>query len=377
MKPGRIGPHLAWAAMIALSFEALTPAVFAQDQPTYVKPASRADERPQTPSALGRYGAGGVALLASQRGGASMGGGLDRPGRWHLTVRAFAQTNARGLPASDMVEYASGDPSPTFDDPTMLVEVFKAALARNEIVAFAGLLGLQTARVLDDAATLEAYLAIRDGAAKKLEINDQGGSQILVIGEEGWPFPYPMVRDDDNRWSFDTLSGLQEIVNRRIGENELQAIATARAFLDAQRAYASQDRDGDGVREYAQKLVSSEGVTDGIWWPGSLGYAESPGGDFLQAAEQRDGYFGYRYRILTGQGKNMPGGSHDYLINDNMIAGYALVAWPASYARSGLHTFLVSHHGTVYAADLGAPTAAIVPHIERINPGEEWIAIAE
>jgi hypothetical protein len=185
------------------------------------------------------------------------------------------------------------------------------------------------------------------------------------------------VRDDDGNWSFDTLAGLQEVVNRRIGENELETIATARAYLDAQQAYAALDRDGDGVREYTQLLVSSDGARDGLFWPASTADGESPGGDFLRDAEQRGGYFGYKFRILKSQGEQAPGGSHDYVINGNMIAGFALFAWPANYSESGLNSFLISHHGPIYEADLGVATAAIAPYMERFTPGGDWALVTD
>lgn len=371
LQPGR-GLLLSSVALL-LTMHVFVPSVQAQSEiSTTVKPASRPDERPQIPSALGRFGGVADVLSASQRGASSMRGGMVGQGRRHITVRRPSQPSFGDWPMSEMTDLATQELSPSFEEAGQVIDAFKAALAGNEVVALAGLLGLKTEQLLNDAATLEAYVAIRDGVEAKLEIDDRGRRQILLIGEESWPFPYPVVRDDDGKWSFDTMAGIEEVVNRRVGGNELEAISTMRTYLDAQRAYASEDRDGDGVLEFAQKLTASDDATDGLYWPASQTDGESPGGEYLTSAQERGGYYGYRFRILKGQGENIPGGSYDYIINGNMIAGFALVAWPAEYATSGLNTFLVSHHGTVYQADLGNPTNAVVKHIKLFDPDDEW-----
>ena len=212
----------------------------------------------------------------------------------------------------------------------------------------------------------------------KVVVRDLGDRQFIDIGDELWPLPFPVVKGDDGKWSFDTYAGLEEIINRRVGENELQAIETMRAYVEAQRDYAAEDRDGDGVLEYAQKLLSSEGKTDGLYWPTDDVNGVSPAGDLVtdQAAVDKakagDGYFGYRFRILTGQGDNVAGGAYDYVINGNMIAGFALIAWPVKYAETGVHTFVVSHQGIVYQADLGADTEKLAAGIKRFNPDDDW-----
>lgn len=372
MRLNQAGAIIFCAALFVPGFAPTQIAAQAQSTQTSGKLAARADERPQIPSALGRYVDGDTTLAASKRGSDAMGGGMDRPGRWHLTIRRFAQPNPDNLPESKLVELAREEPAPTFEDSGSLIEAFTTAMSANAIVRVADMLGLKIEPVLSDAAALDAFIAIRDGIAEKFEIEDRGSRKILLIGESGWPFPYAVARDEDGKWAFDTQTGLQEIVNRRVGENELRAVATARAYLDAQREYASRDRDGDEVREYAQRLTSSDGKTDGLYWPADQGDGESPGGEFLQAAQQRMGYHGYRLAILTAQGDKVPGGAHDYVINGNMIAGFALLAWPTRYGESGLHSFVISHHGTVYETDLGAATDQIVPYIERIDPGDDW-----
>ncbi len=203
----------------------------------------------------------------------------------------------------------------------------------------------------------------------------------LQIGEKLWPLPFPLVKGEDGKWAFDTYAGLEEIVNRRVGENELQTIETMRAYVDAQEDYASEDRDEDGVEEFAQKLVSREGTTDGLYWPTDDVNGESPAGDLDQSelddAAKGEGYFGYKYKILTGQGDHIAGGAYDYVINGNMIAGFALIAWPAKYGETGVKTFAVNQHGVVYEIDLGPSTEAIVKYIDRFNPDGSWEVVAD
>ncbi|RUM95774.1 DUF2950 domain-containing protein [Pseudaminobacter arsenicus] len=276
--------------------------------------------------------------------------------------------------------YAATDQPPAFDSSEAAIDAFKAALAADDVNALARLLGLDAGKLKADENTISVYAQIREAATKQFKVQDFEDRKLLNLGPKLWPFPFPLVKGDDGKWAFDTAAGLEEIVNRRIGENELQAIATLREYVDAQREYAAQDRDGDGVLEYAQKLVSSEGKTDGLYWPAGPDEDDSPAGGFadqaaLDKAKQGEGYFGYRFRILTRQGDNVAGGSYDYVINGNMIGGFALLAWPVTYEETGVSTFLVNHNGTVYQADLGPSTEATVKYIESFNPDEAWSVV--
>jgi hypothetical protein len=277
--------------------------------------------------------------------------------------------------------FESEDEPPLFDDAAPAIDAFKKALADDDFDGLAKLLGLDAAKLKDAEGVTDTFTEIRDGAAKQVVISDIENGKLLQIGEELWPFPFPLLKGDDGKWAFDTLAGLEEIVNRRVGENELEAIATVRAYVEAQKDYAGQDRDGDGVEEFAQKLISTEGTTDGLYWPADDVNGESPAGDLsqaeLDAAAQGDGYFGYRFKILTGQGDRIAGGAYDYVINGNMIGGFALVAWPVSYAETGVHTFAVNQHGIIYEADLGPATESIVKYIDRFNPDDSWSVAAD
>lgn len=287
-------------------------------------------------------------------------------------------TMAAADEAPSLSDLASPNDPPIFDTPAAAVDAFKSALAGDDFDALATLLGLDAAKLKGAEGVMDSYAKIRDRAAKKLVVRDLGDRQLLDLGEELWTLPFPVVKGDDGKWNFDTYAGLEEIINRRVGENELQAIETARAYVEAQRDYAAEDRDGDGVLEYAQKLLSSEGQTDGLYWPTDEDNGVSPAGDLmadqatLDKAKAGGGYFGYKFRILTGQGDNVAGGAYNYVINDNMIAGFALIAWPVKYAETGVNTFVVNHQGIVYEADLGADTEAKAAAIQLFNPDDDW-----
>ncbi|MBX3580644.1 MAG: DUF2950 family protein [Rhizobiaceae bacterium] len=276
---------------------------------------------------------------------------------------------------------AAASEPPAFDTPEAALDAFKKALEADGGGKVADVLGLDPAKIRGDDSTAAALALIKEGAEKQLSLEGEGDRRTVLIGEKLWPLPFPIVKWEDGKWAFDTYAGLQEIVNRIVGENELQTIATLRAYVDAQEEYASEDRDGDGVEEFAQKLVSTEGTTDGLYWPADEVNGESPAGDLdqseLEDAARGEGYFGYKYKILTGQGDNIAGGAYDYIINGNMIAGYGLIAWPAKYGESGVHTFVVNQHGIVYETDLGPATGDIVNYIDRFNPDDKWTVVSD
>ena len=204
----------------------------------------------------------------------------------------------------------------------------------------------------------------------------------LEVGANAWPFPIPLVKMPDG-WRFDTAAGLEEILDRRIGRNELDVLRVMRAYVAAQREYASRDRDGDDVLEYAQKIASSPGLMDGLFWPPDLNGEMSPLGP-LVAYARSEGYsrsatnaqprpfHGYLFKILTRQGKNAPGGQYDYIINGNMIGGFGLIAWPAEYGDSGVMTFIVNQQGRVYQRDFGTNTTSIVQKTDTYDPDPGW-----
>jgi len=274
-------------------------------------------------------------------------------------------------------EYMSVDHPPEFATPEQAVEAFKTAVANFDELA--QLLGLNAAKAkLSDGAGSN-YDAIKAGTKEKLIVTDQGDDKVLEIGNQLWPLPFPLVKTKDGKWSFDTYAGLEEIADRRVGENELSTIDTMRAYVDAQEDYASQDRDDDGIEEYAQKLISGDGKHDGLYWPSEQGVVQqSPAGpdlvegDALEKAKAGLGYNGYRYRILTAQGDNVAGGRFNYIINGNMIAGFGFIAWPVKYGITGVKSFVVNKSGIVYEADLGERTGEIADKIRTFNPQDQW-----
>jgi hypothetical protein len=204
----------------------------------------------------------------------------------------------------------------------------------------------------------------------------------LVIGDNDYPFPIPLVKKA-NLWSFDTDAGRREILFRRIGHNELDAIQTCLAYVDAQNEYADKDRTGAGAGVYAQRFVSETGKKDGLYWPTAQGEDESPLGELFAAASRqgygagqgRSPYHGYYYKILTRQGPAASGGAVDYIVKGKMIGGFALIAYPAEYRNSGVMTFIVNHQGTVFQKDLGADTDDIAEAMTSFNPDKTWTKV--
>ena len=281
----------------------------------------------------------------------------------------------------EVASYIGPDPI-LFDTADAGIQAFKDTVAKGDLAAVSKLLGLDAAKVEKTEGIGDTLQQIRDAAAQLVQVEDDGEQKILNIGRELWPFPFPLVKGEDGKWAFDTVAGLEEIVNRRVGENELQAIETARLYVQAQQDYAGEDRDSDGVLEFAQRLVSTDGQTDGLYWPIEQGDGESPVGasidlGALEKAKAGDGYFGYKFRILRRQGDNVAGGAYDYVTNGNMIGGFALIAWPARYAETGVSTFAVNQAGVVYEKDFGPDTANIVSGIKTFNPNDSWSVVED
>jgi len=210
---------------------------------------------------------------------------------------------------------------------------------------------------------------------------------LLVIGPDDWPFPIPLAKDDQG-WYFDTLAGLEELLNRRIGRNELFTLASMRAFVAAQRDYAAADPQGSGAPVYASRILSSKGQRDGLYWPTQAGEPESPLGPQIAAAvaegydpanpaREARPFHGYFYKILTAQGDQAPGGAMSYVKEGHLTQGFALLTWPASYGNSGIMTFQVNQRGLVYQKDLGEDTATEAAAIDRYNPGEGWQVVVD
>jgi hypothetical protein len=230
------------------------------------------------------------------------------------------------------------------------------------------------------------FLAAYD---EKNRLATEGENTILIVGKNEWPFPIPVVKSGD-AWVFDTAKGREEILNRRIGQNELNAIKVTLAYMDAQREYGMKDRDGDGILEYARRFRSESGKKNGLYWEAKPGEEQSPLGSFFAQAQkvgyapQGSGggqtaapYHGYYYKILEAQGKNASGGAFSYVVKDNMIGGFALVAYPAEHGNSGVMTFVINHDGKVFQKNLGNNTASIAKSMKEYNPDSTWSEVKE
>ncbi|MBL1265237.1 DUF2950 domain-containing protein [Candidatus Methylomicrobium oryzae] len=271
-----------------------------------------------------------------------------------------------------------------FASPEQAVNALLEAINADNVEALMALFGsryreqLTSGDPVEDKNNREQFAA---AAAVKQRIEKQAdGRAILVVGNEAWPLPIPLVQEA-NTWRFDTEAGIDEMLSRRIGRNELSAINVAKAYAEAQFSYASKDRDQDGVLEYAQKFLSSAGRQDGLYWESAAGGEPSPLGPLIAKArseaypasktDEPQPYHGYYYKLLTRQGKDAAGGKYDYVINGNMIAGFGLLAFPAKYGSSGIMTFMINHQGKVLEKDLGPKTSQEVKAIKAFNP-EGW-----
>lgn len=264
-------------------------------------------------------------------------------------------------------------------------EALRAAVSSGETSAMLRVLGQEARAVVEsgdaveDANTRNAFVALYD-ATHRWE-SDAETSATLLVGDDDWPFPFPLVREAEG-WRFDTSNGVEEILNRRIGDNELAAIQASLAYLDAQREYYWWNPQGEPLLHYAGNLVSTDERKDGLYWDAEGDEAPSPLGA-LFAAARAEGYlvdaevrpvpyYGYHFRILKAQGERAAGGAYDYVVDGLMIGGFALVAYPAEYGSTGVMTFIVNHDGVVFSKNLGPDTAKLATEMASFDPDESW-----
>ena len=234
---------------------------------------------------------------------------------------------------------------------------------------------------VEDANTRKEFLANYDAGHRIL--TEPGKPATLVMGTDAWPFPIPIVQRD-GQWVFDTVAGREEILARRIGRNELATLKAMLAYWDAQNDYADMTKSKSGQAVYAQRIVSSPGKKDGLYWPTSGNEKPSPLGEAVAAATQRgyrvgagEPFNGYRFKVLTGQGPTAPGGAVDYIVKGNMIGGFGLVAYPAEYGNSGIMTFIINNDGDIYEKDLGNGTAQLAARMTSFNPDHTWKKVVD
>jgi hypothetical protein len=289
--------------------------------------------------------------------------------------------------ASIGLSYAETAASQTlFKTPQEAVAAFVDALRKDDNAALKAILGPESADVISsgdetaDKIGRAKFLSFFD--EKNQIVNDGENKAEIVIGNDEWPFPIPIVKQNET-WFFDTKAGKEEILDRRVGRNECKTIQVLLAVVDAEREYAIKDHDGDGLLEYAQKFRSDAGTKNGLFWKAAEGEQESPLGPLAAVAQEENyvakapeegpqPYHGYLFKILKKQGLHAKGGAYDYLVKDNMIGGFAVVAQPAQYGNSGVLTFVVNHDGVVFEKDLGPDTAEIVANMDVFDPDASW-----
>jgi hypothetical protein len=294
---------------------------------------------------------------------------LATMGLWVLPGRVFAQGEQR------------------FASPDQAVHALQQAMATRDTNALHLMFGpashaLVSADVVEATTEREVFA---QRLAEKTQLTPESDSrQVLKLGADGWTFPIPLIKAD-GQWFFDTEAGREEILNRRIGANELGAIHVCRAYVEAQREYAAKDRNDDEVLEYAQHLRSTPGTHDGLYWSSRDGEEESPLGPLVAQArfegyrhktkiltEEQSPYHGYYFKILTRQGKHAAGGKYNYIINGHMIGGFALVAWPADWGNTGVMTFIVNQRGKVYQKNLGPRSSKLAETLTAYDPDSSW-----
>jgi hypothetical protein len=306
---------------------------------------------------------------------------------WFRWIRLLASGLGVVLLALTLPVCASAADEHTFGSPQGAVNALVAAATNHDTNALHSIFGPAGHELIspDAVQATEAFKMFVQHLKEKTQLVTNSDSNVtLGIGADGWPFPIPLVKQD-GQWFFDTAAGKQEILNRRVGRDEMGAIDVCNAYVEAQREYASEDRMGDGVLAYAQFLRSTPDTHDGLFWPTNSGGELSPLGPLVAQArvegyhrtakmlnDEQAPYHGYYFKILTRQGKHAPGAKYNYIINGRMIAGFALVAWPAEWGNTGVMTFIVNQQGKVYQKNLGSKTAKIAGAITAYDLDDTW-----
>jgi len=276
-------------------------------------------------------------------------------------------------------------PANVFDTPEHAVDALNDAVSRSDLSRLTAVFGVDAQAVVDnsDVQTARQNREVFATAMKEgWRLEDQGNARILIVGNEAWPFPVPLVKDTAG-WRFDTAAGKEEILARRIGRNELAVMRVCRTYVAGQRMYAAKPHDGNPRGVYAVSFRSEPNRQNGLYWQARAGQPRSPLGSLLEEAEQRatespdikqtpSPFHGYYFRILTGQGPSANGGAKSYIANGRMSGGFALVAWPAQHDITGVMTFVVNQDGVVYEKDLGPETETAVRSVTAYDPDASW-----
>ncbi|HEY7112139.1 MAG TPA: DUF2950 domain-containing protein [Thermoanaerobaculia bacterium] len=298
-----------------------------------------------------------------------------------LTLALFA---AAGFAAAASPSAAPASGAKGFDTPKQAADALVAAVEKDDVDSLLTILGPGGKDVVSSGDPVEdknnrAAFAKKAHEGMNVEQDPNHPKRMLVVvGSDRWPLPIPIVKSG-NKWHFDAAEGREEILARRIGGNELDAIEILRGFVDAQHEYAEELHDGSKVHQYAQKMISSPGKQDGLSWKNADGTIGGPVGELIAKAiaeghtKKGEPYNGYYFRVLTSQGAAAKLGARNYIINGMMIGGFAAMAWPANYGVTGIQTFLVNNDGVVYQKDLGPETPKAAAAIQTYNPDKTWI----
>jgi hypothetical protein len=317
-----------------------------------------------------------VAVEAAAGGGRRTG--KDPSMTTHTTLLAIL-----ALTLSTPVRAASPAAPASFPTAKDAANALVAAATAQDVPALLALFGADGKLLVDSGDAVQDRndrTRFAEQAREKLDVvtdPKDPARATVTVGPDAWPFPVPIV-EKGGKWSFAAKAGLQELVDRRVGANELDAIEVCRGFVEAQVEYAADDHDGDGVKEYAQRVISTKGKRDGLAWANADGTLEGPISEAVARAiaegytDRTKPWHGYHFRVLKKQGKDARLGKMDYVIKGHMIGGFALVAWPAAYRSSGVKTFIVNHDGVVFEKDLGKDTTQVVSRMDAFDPGAGW-----
>jgi hypothetical protein len=299
---------------------------------------------------------------------------MQKLSKWTKTL-----TPAAALLAAAVLSY--GQAVRTFATPQEAAQALTEAASKNDTEALLKLFGPAGRSIVvsgdpaEDKAGREDFARM---AREKLTIEQPHANRAeIVVGDQAWPFPVPLVRRN-GQWMFDSSAGKVEVLARRVGANELNAIDVCRGYVEAQMKYAENDRAADGNLEYAQTIVGKTGKHEGLYVEGESdhlvpkSFADAAAVMLAAQGKKPQPYHGYFFHILKAQGPAAEGGAMDYVVKGEMIGGFALVAWPAEYGVSGVNTFIVNHHGVVYQKDLGPTTPALARQMTRFDPGPGW-----
>lgn len=310
---------------------------------------------------------------------------IKNSSNWNFVITALTVLLLIGAGFLPVQAAGKGVKQKTYGSSEKAVEALISAIKSKDVKQAGLVLGPEGNDIISsgdkvaDREVVERFLKLYDERSKIEKVS--GSKAVLLVGENDWPFPIPIVKKGP-RWLFDTKTGKEEILNRRIGRNELIVIKVCEAYVDAQEEYASMEAEAGGLVQYAQKFRSSPGKKDGLYWETKDDEKPSPLGPFAARAkaagyeksssDQPQPYYGYFYKILKGQGKHAKGGGYDYVVNGSMIGGFALVAYPAKYGNSGVMTFTVNQDGVVYEKDLGKDTAKKAQAMTIFDPDKTW-----